>query len=224
MSGSSPPRDRGSAAAGDWDSGRAEGSCRRHRAQERRRRRDPRRIDRRRGRAPVSTPLRSGWLSERHRHVSSACWCRKWSVRSAGRVLIVGLTRDPTFGPVWSASAWAASRSRSSATSATALPPLDAFLARELIARTRVSHVEGSVDRPAGSTSTSWSRCCCGCVNSRARFLPCSNWTSTGWRTPTAVPVPDARVLVSDGPLAADATYSHLAIRRACTAARWCAR
>jgi acetyltransferase len=132
--------------------------------------------------------------------------------RPHGRELIVGLARDATFGPVISfgMGGLAVEIFRDSAV---ALPPLNAFLARELIARTRVARMlEAFRGAPAVDLDKVIE------VLLRVSELACE--------IPAVVELDinplladehgvialDARVAVSDQPLAADASYSHLAI------------
>jgi len=137
---------------------------------------------------------------------------QKMVVRPQGRELIVGLTRDPTFGPVVSfgMGGVAVEIFRDSAV---ALPPLNAFLARELIARTRVSRM---LDEFRGSPAVDLDKLIE--VLLRVSELACEIPAvleldiNPLLADANGVIALDARVLVSDGPLAADATYSHLAI------------
>jgi acetyltransferase len=137
---------------------------------------------------------------------------QKMVVRPQGRELIVGLTRDPTFGPVISfgMGGLAVEVFRDSAV---ALPPLNAFLAREMIARTRVSRM---LDAFRGAPAVDVDKLIevllrvseLACEIPAVRELDINPLLSDG----QGVIALDARVVVADDPLVADATYSHLAI------------
>jgi acetyltransferase len=137
---------------------------------------------------------------------------QKMVQRPHGRELIVGLTHDATFGPVISfgMGGVAVEIFRDSAVS---LPPLNAFLARDLISRTRVARMlEPFRGAPAIDQDKLIE------VLLRVSELACEipalreldiNPLLADEHGVIAL---DARVVVSDGALVADATYSHLAI------------
>jgi acetyltransferase len=137
---------------------------------------------------------------------------QKMVTRPHGRELIVGLAHDATFGPVinFGMGGVAVEVFRDSAV---ALPPLNDFLARELISRTRVAQMLGpfrgapavDLDQVIG-------------VLLRVSELACEipaiaeldiNPLLVDEHGVIAL---DARVVVTDAPLVADATFSHLAI------------
>jgi acetyltransferase len=97
--------------------------------------------------------------------------------------------------------------------SAVALPPLNAFLAREMIARTRVSRM---LDAFRGAPAVDIDKLIevllrvseLACEIPAVRELDINPLLSDG----QGVIALDARVVVADDPLVADATYSHLAI------------
>jgi acetyltransferase len=132
--------------------------------------------------------------------------------RPHGRELIVGLARDPVFGPVISfgLGGIAVEVFRDSAT---ALPPLNRFLALDMISRTRVSQLLDSyrglpaIDLEAlvGVLLK---------VSDLACEIPCIHELDINplLCDESGAIALDARVLLGDGPLAPDATYSHLAI------------
>jgi acetyltransferase len=137
---------------------------------------------------------------------------QKMVVRPHGRELIVGLARDPTFGPVitFGMGGIAVEVFRDSAV---AVPPLNAFLARDLISRTRVARM---LDAFRGAPAVDLDKVIE--VLLRVSELACE--------IPAVVELDinplladehgvialDARVVVTNGPLVADATFSHLAI------------
>jgi acetyltransferase len=132
--------------------------------------------------------------------------------RPNGRELIIGLTRDPNFGPVvtFGMGGVAVEIFKDAAM---ALPPLNAFLARDLVARTRVSRMlESFRGKPAVDMDRLID------VLLRVSELACEIPAvkeldiNPLLADENGVIALDARVLVSDGPLAADASYSHLAI------------
>src|SRR5512134_3298995 len=137
---------------------------------------------------------------------------QKMVVRPHGRELIVGLTSDVTFGPVVSfgMGGLAVEVFRDSAV---ALPPLNAFLAREMIARTRVSRM---LDAFRGAPAVEIDKLIevllrvseLACEIPAVRELDINPLLADEH----GVIALDARVVVSDGPLVADATFSHLAI------------
>jgi acetyltransferase len=137
---------------------------------------------------------------------------QKMVVRPHGRELIVGLARDPTFGPVISfgMGGVAVEVFRDSAI---ALPPLNAFLARDLISRTRVARM---LDAFRGAPAADLDKVIE--VLLRVSELACEipavaeldiNPLLADEHGVIAL---DARVVVTDGPLVADATFSHIAI------------
>jgi acetyltransferase len=137
---------------------------------------------------------------------------QKMVVRPQGRELIVGLARDPTFGPVitFGMGGIAVEVFRDSAV---AVPPLNAFLARDLISRTRVSRM---LDAFRGAPAVDIDKVIE--VLLRVSELACEipaiaeldiNPLLADEHGVIAL---DARVMVTNGPLVADATFSHLAI------------
>ena len=137
---------------------------------------------------------------------------QKMVLRPHGRELIVGLTRDPTFGPVitFGMGGVAVEIFRDSAV---ALPPLNAFLARDLVSRTRVSRM---LDAFRGAPAVDVERLIdvllrvseLACEIPAVRELDINPLLADE----NGVIALDARVVVSDEALASDATYSHLAI------------
>jgi acetyltransferase len=137
---------------------------------------------------------------------------QKMVVRPHGRELIVGLAHDATFGPVISfgMGGIAVEVFRDSAV---AVPPLNAFLARDLISRTRVSRM---LDAFRGAAAVDVDKVIE--VLLRVSELACEipavaeldiNPLLADEHGVIAL---DARVVVTNGPLVADATFSHLAI------------
>ena len=132
--------------------------------------------------------------------------------RPHGRELIVGLARDPTFGPVitFGMGGVAVEVFRDSAV---ALPPLNAFLARELIARTRVAKM---LDAFRGAPAVDLDKVIE--VLLRVSELACEIPAIAELdinpllADADGVIALDARVVVTDAPLVADAMFSHLAI------------
>jgi acetyltransferase len=133
-------------------------------------------------------------------------------VRPNGRELLVGVARDPTFGPVISfgMGGIAVEVLRDAAV---ALPPLNRFLAAELVSRTRVARMlEAFRGKPAvdmGALIDVLLK-----VSDLACELPCLHELDIN---PLLVDEQgavalDARVVLGDGALAPDSTYSHLAI------------
>ena len=132
--------------------------------------------------------------------------------RPHGRELIVGLTRDATFGPVitFGLGGIAVEVFRDSAV---ALPPLNRFLAREMISRTRIAKALDSfrglpaVDLDALVDTLLK-------ISDLACEIPCIHELDINplLTDEHGVIALDARVTLGDGPLAPDATYSHLAI------------
>ncbi len=133
-------------------------------------------------------------------------------VRPNGRELLVGLARDPAFGPVISfgMGGIAVEVLRDAAV---ALPPLNRFLARDLISRTRVARMLDTFrGKPAVDIDLLVDVLLK--VSDIACELPCVRELDIN---PLLVDengaiALDARVVLGDGPLAPDATYSHLAI------------
>jgi acetyltransferase len=133
-------------------------------------------------------------------------------VRPNGRELMVGLTRDATFGPVISfgMGGIAVEALRDSAA---ALPPLNGFLARDLISRTRAAKMlKPFRGKPAVNMDALIDLLLK--VSELACELPCVQEMDVN---PVLVDengavALDARIVLGDGPLAPDATYSHLAI------------
>jgi len=133
-------------------------------------------------------------------------------LRPNGRELLVGLARDPTFGPVISfgMGGIAVEVLRDAAV---ALPPLNRFLARELISRTRVARMlETFRGRPAVDIEVLIDVLLK--VSDIACELPCVQELDINplLVDESGAVALDARVVLGDGPLAPDATYSHLAI------------
>ena len=137
---------------------------------------------------------------------------QKMVMRTHGRELIVGLAHDPTFGPVinFGMGGIAVEVFRDSAV---ALPPLNGFLARDLISRTRVARM---LDSFRGSPAVDLDKVIE--VLLRVSELACEipavaeldiNPLLADEHGVIAL---DARVVVTNGPLVADATFSHLAI------------
>jgi acetyltransferase len=137
---------------------------------------------------------------------------QKMVVRPHGRELIVGLAHDPTFGPVitFGMGGTAVEVFRDSAV---AVPPLNAFLARDLISRTRVARMlETFRGAPAVDVDKVIE------VLLRVSELACEIPAVSELdinpllADEHGVIALDARVVVTNGPLVADATFSHLAI------------
>lgn len=137
---------------------------------------------------------------------------QKMVERPQGRELIVGLATDPTFGPVISfgMGGLAAEVYRDVAV---ALPPLNRFLALDMIRRTRVAQM---LDAFRGSPAVDLEKVVevllrvseIACTIPAVRELDINPLLADE----TGVIALDARVVVSDAPLEPDATYSHLAI------------
>jgi acetyltransferase len=140
------------------------------------------------------------------------CMVQKMVRRPHGRELIVGLARDPTFGPVvtFGMGGIAVEVLRDSAC---ALPPLNRFLAQDLISRTRVAKMLDSfrglpaVDLDALVDTLLK-------ISDLACELPCVHELDINplLADEHGVVALDARVQLGNGPLAPDARYSHLAI------------
>jgi acetyltransferase len=137
---------------------------------------------------------------------------QKMVVRPHGRELIVGLAHDPTFGPVinFGMGGIAVEVFRDSAV---AVPPLNAFLARDLISRTRVAKM---LDAFRGAPAVDLDKVIE--VLLRVSELACEIPAVSELdinpllADEHGVIALDARVVVTNGPLVADATFSHLAI------------
>jgi acetyltransferase len=132
--------------------------------------------------------------------------------RPHGRELIVGLARDPTFGPVISfgLGGIAVEVFRDSAV---ALPPLNRYLALDMISRTKVSKLLDSYrGLPAIDLDALVSTLLK--ISDLACEIPCIHELDINplLTDEHGVIALDARVMLGDGPLAPDATYSHLAI------------
>ncbi|MFN7780787.1 MAG: GNAT family N-acetyltransferase [Betaproteobacteria bacterium] len=140
------------------------------------------------------------------------CMVQKMVRRPHGRELIVGLARDATFGPVvtFGMGGIAVEVLRDSAC---ALPPLNRFLALDLISRTRVAKMLDSfrglpaVDLDALIDTLLK-------ISDLACELPCVHELDINplLADEHGVVALDARVQLGSGPLAPDARYSHLAI------------
>jgi acetyltransferase len=132
--------------------------------------------------------------------------------RPHGRELIVGLARDATFGPVISfgMGGIAVEVLRDSAV---ALPPLNRFLALDLISRTRVAKM---LDNFRGLPAVDLEALVAVLlkISDLACEIPCVQELDINplLADEGGVIALDARVLIGDGSLAPDATYSHLAI------------
>jgi acetyltransferase len=132
--------------------------------------------------------------------------------RPHGRELIIGLARDSAFGPVitFGMGGIAVEVFRDSAV---ALPPLNRFLALEMISRTRVAQMLDSfrglpavdLDALVGTLLK---------ISDLACEIPCIQELDINplLADERGVIALDARVMLGDGALAPDATYSHLAI------------
>jgi len=132
--------------------------------------------------------------------------------RPRGRELIIGIARDPHFGPVISFGMGGIGV-EVFRDSAVALPPLNRFLAQEMIAATRVSRMLGEFrGRPAVPLDAVVDVLLK--VSEIACELPCVEELDINpvLADETGVIALDARVVLGNGPLAADARYSHLAI------------
>ena len=132
--------------------------------------------------------------------------------RPHARELIVGIARDRHFGPVigFGMGGIGVEVYRDSAV---ALPPLNRFLAHELIAATRVARMLGEFrGRPPVALDAIVDVLLK--VSELACELPCVEQLDINplLADETGVLALDARVVLGSGPLAADARYSHLAI------------
>jgi acetyltransferase len=137
---------------------------------------------------------------------------QKMVLRPHGRELIVGLAHDPTFGPVinFGMGGVAVEVFRDSAV---AVPPLNAFLARDLVSRTRVAAMLGAF-RGAPAVDLDKLIEVLLRVSELACEIPAVAELDINplLADEHGVIALDARVVVTNGPLVADATYSHLAI------------
>jgi acetyltransferase len=132
--------------------------------------------------------------------------------RPRARELIIGIARDPHFGPVISFGMGGIGV-EVFRDLAVALPPLNRFLAQEMIAATRVSRMLAEFrGRPAVPLEAVVDVLLK--VSEIACELPCVEELDINpvLADETGVIALDARVVLGDGPLAADARYSHLAI------------
>jgi len=133
-------------------------------------------------------------------------------VRPDGRELLVGLVRDPAFGPVISfgMGGIAVEVLRDAAV---ALPPLNRFLARELISRTRAAQMLAQFrGKPPVDIEVLIDVLLK--VSDIACELPCVQELDINplLVDQSGAVALDARLVLGDGPLVPDATYSHLAI------------
>ena len=137
---------------------------------------------------------------------------QKMISRPHGRELIVGIARDPSFGPVLTFGMGGIAVEVVS-DSALALPPLNRVLASDLIDRTRVSRMR---DRFRGMPAADMDRLIDALirVSELACELPCLRELDINplLADENGVIALDARVVVDDWPIAPDAAYSHLAI------------
>jgi len=137
---------------------------------------------------------------------------QKMISRPHGRELIVGIARDPSFGPVLNFGMGGIAVEVVS-DSALALPPLNRVLASDLIDRTRVSRMLG---RFRGMPAIDMERLIDALirVSELACELPCLRELDINplLADDQGVIALDARVVVDDRPSAPDAAYSHLAI------------
>ena len=128
--------------------------------------------------------------------------------------LILGIGRDPVFGPVLLFGTGGLAVDLFEDT-AVALPPLDAALAAALVARTRAGAPARRIPRPAaggrrGAPSRHWSRC-----RTWSRTSPASA-RSTSTRsspTPTGVLALDAQMMIDPADIDRPAPNPDLAIR-----------
>ncbi|MEG0822646.1 MAG: bifunctional acetate--CoA ligase family protein/GNAT family N-acetyltransferase [Burkholderiaceae bacterium] len=137
---------------------------------------------------------------------------QKMIERPHGRELIVGLSHDPTFGPVMSFGMGGLA-TEIFRDAAVALPPLNRFLALDMISRTRVAKM---LDDFRGAPAVDIDKLVE--VLLRVSELACSIPAireldiNPLLADENGVIALDARVVVSDAPLAPDAIFSHLAI------------
>jgi acetyltransferase len=137
---------------------------------------------------------------------------QKMIERPHGRELIVGLTTDPSFGPVVSFGMGGIA-TEVFRDSSVALPPLNRFLALDMISRTRVARM---LDAFRGAPAVDLDRLVevllrvseIACTIPAVREMDINPLLADAH----GVIALDARVVISDAPLAPDATYSHLAI------------
>jgi acetyltransferase len=132
--------------------------------------------------------------------------------RPRARELIVGIARDPQFGPVI-AFGMGGIGVEVYGDCAVSLPPLNRFLAHDLIAATRVSRMLGEFrGRPPIALDAVVDALLK--VSELACELPCIEELDINplLADETGVLALDARVVLGNGPLSADANYSHLAI------------
>jgi acetyltransferase len=137
---------------------------------------------------------------------------QKMISRPHGRELIVGIARDPAFGPVLTFGMGGIAVEVVS-DSALALPPLNRLLACDLIDRTRVSRMLGAF---RGMPAVDLDRLIDALVrvSELACELPCLRELDINplLADEQGVMALDARVVVDDRAIAPDAAYSHLAI------------
>jgi len=132
--------------------------------------------------------------------------------RRSGRELIVGVARDPSFGPVVSFG-WGGIAVEVVHDVALALPPLNRLLAADLISRTRVSRMLGPFRGMAGIAMDTL----CDAiqrVSELACEIPCLAELDINplLADESGVMALDIRVRIDGAPLAPDPVYSHLAI------------
>lgn len=132
--------------------------------------------------------------------------------RPNGRELIVGIARDPSFGPVLSFGMGGIAV-EVVGDSALALPPLNPMLAQDLVDRTRVSKMLGAF---RGMPAADMERLIDALVrvSELACELPCLRELDINplLADEHGVIALDARVVVDDLPISPDAVYTHLAI------------
>jgi len=137
---------------------------------------------------------------------------QKMIARPNGRELIVGIARDPSFGPVLTFGMGGIAVQVVS-DSALALPPLNRLLASDLIDRTRVSRMLGAF---RGMPAVDLERLVDVLVrvSELACELPCLRELDINplLADERGVIALDARVVVDDRAIGPDAAYSHLAI------------
>ncbi|HEY4039369.1 MAG TPA: bifunctional acetate--CoA ligase family protein/GNAT family N-acetyltransferase, partial [Burkholderiaceae bacterium] len=137
---------------------------------------------------------------------------QKMISRPNGRELIIGVARDPSFGPVLTFGMGGIAVEVVS-DSALALPPLNRMLASDLIDRTRVSRMLGSF---RGMPAVDMDRVIDALirVSELACELPCLRELDINpvLADEQGVIALDARVVVDERPIAPDAAYSHLVI------------
>jgi acetyltransferase len=137
---------------------------------------------------------------------------QKMISRPNGRELIIGIVRDPSFGPVLSFGMGGIAV-EVVGDSALALPPLNHMLASDLIDRTRVARMLGAF---RGMPAVDMDRLIDALVrmSELACELPCLRELDINplLADENGVIALDARVVVDERPIAPDAAYSHLAI------------